>query len=64
MQRPSTIDAAESEQRRTQADTHNQANGISDPDTLADQKLYILGKMSIEEYQEYLLFKHSEPHHP
>jgi len=33
--------------------------GINDADTLADQEIYIQGKMTHEEYQKYLLFKHS-----
>lgn len=61
MQRPSTIDAAESQRRQAQADAHNRREGISDPDTLADQRLYILGKMDLEEYQSYLLAKHANP---
>jgi len=61
MQRESLIDAAESGQRRAISDAHNQQHGISDADTLADQQLYILGKMDLEEYQDYLLFKHSNP---
>ncbi len=59
MQRSTVIDAAESAHRADIAHAHNQQQGISDADTLADQQLYILGKMDIEEYQEYLLFKHS-----
>jgi len=59
MQRLSDINMAESHQRRAAADAYNREQGISAPDTLADQQLYIQGKMDIEEYQEYLLFKHS-----
>lgn len=62
MQRPTTIDAAECQRRRKVADRHNRREGIADADTLADQQLYILGKMDIEEYQEYLLLKHSGDH--
>lgn len=60
MQRISDIDAAESEKRRSLADAHNREHGIADTDMLADQELFILGKMDIEEYQEYLLFKYSK----
>jgi len=61
MQRESLIDAAESDQRRAIADAYNRQHSITDADTLADQKLYIQGKMDMEEYQDYLLFKHSNP---
>jgi len=61
MQRDSLIDAAESIQRRAISDAHNRQHSISDADTLADQQLYIQGKMEMEEYQDYLLFKHSTP---
>jgi hypothetical protein len=59
MQRSSDINVVESNQRRVAADAYNREQGISAPDMLADQQLYIQGKMDIEEYQEYLLFKHS-----
>ena len=59
MRRSSDINVAESNQRRAAADAYNQEQGISTPDMLADQQLYIQGKMGLEEYQEYLLFKHS-----
>jgi len=59
MQRQDGIDKRESEKRRLQADAHNQQHDINDPDVLSDQLLYILGKMDMEEYQAYLLFKHS-----
>jgi len=50
----------ESDLRQQQADHHNEQSGTSDADTLQDQQLYILGKMDIEEYQDYLLFKHTK----
>jgi len=59
MQRESQLSDAEVQQRQSIADAHNASNGISDAETLADQQLYILGYMEIEEYQAYLLFKHS-----
>ncbi|ATX78536.1 hypothetical protein Ga0123461_0083 [Mariprofundus aestuarium] len=60
MRRPDGVDYAESEKRRAQADAHNKLHSISSPDVLIDQQLYILGKMDMEEYQSYLLFKHSK----
>ncbi len=59
MQRSSTIGAAESSHRADIAHAHNQQQGISNADALADQQLYIQGKMDLEEYQDYLLFKHT-----
>ncbi|MDQ6969804.1 MAG: hypothetical protein Q9M16_04785 [Mariprofundus sp.] len=59
MQRASACNAAESAQRQQLADVHNRQENIHDPDTLADQQLYIQGKMDRDEYQDYLLFKHS-----
>lgn len=61
MQRTSLCDAAESDRRRLLADAHNKKENMHDPDVLADQKLYIQGKMDVDEYQNYLLFKHSNP---
>jgi len=61
MQRTSRCDAAESERRKLLAEGHNQKENMCDPDVLADQKLYIQGKMDVDEYQNYLLFKHSTP---
>ncbi|GAV20243.1 hypothetical protein MMIC_P1207 [Mariprofundus micogutta] len=60
MKRSPVIDAEESRQRQNFADSHNRQQGISDPDILNDQQLYILGKMDMEEYEQYLLFKHSQ----
>jgi len=59
MQRASDCDAVESAQRQQLADAHNRQENIHDSDTLADQQLYIQGKMDRDEYQDYLLFKHS-----
>jgi len=61
MRRSTVIGAGESNHRAGVADAHNQQLGISDADTLADQQLYIQGKMDMEEYQNYLLFKHANP---
>lgn len=58
MARPDGVTAEEASQRRQLAELHNSTNAISDPDTLLDQQLYILGKMDLEEYQAYLVFKH------
>ncbi len=60
MQRTSLCKAAESAQRQKQADAHNCEQNIHDADALADQQLYIQGKMDSNEYQNYLLFKHSK----
>ena len=57
--RSSRICDDEINQRRVVADAHNRKHSITDADTLADQQLYILGKMDLQEYQDYLLFKHS-----
>lgn len=59
MRRAAVIDACESTHRAEIANAHNQQQGTSDADTLADQQLYIQGKMDMEEYQDYLLFKHA-----
>lgn len=60
MARPQTISGAISEQRQQAAACHNLQEGVADSDTLMDQQLYILGKMELDEYQEYLLFKHRQ----
>lgn len=60
MQRISRCGATASIQRQKLADQHNQHENIHDSDTLADQQLYIQGKMDRDEYQSYLLFKHSK----
>jgi len=59
MKRESDISDSELRQRKKIANAHNLKEGINDADTLADQEIYIQGKMSLEEYQSYLLFKHS-----
>jgi len=61
MQRTSLCTPCESVQRQALADTHNHQQHICDDDTLADQQLYIQGKMDMDEYQNYLLFKHAKP---
>lgn len=61
MQRASLCNAAESDRRKILADNHNRKESIIDPDLLADQQLYIQGKMDVDEYQNYLLFKHAKP---
>jgi len=60
MSRPDGVGDAEAEQRRFRADVHNHLHHVNDPDVLLDQELYILGKMDMEEYQAYLLFKHGK----
>ncbi|MDX8394919.1 MAG: hypothetical protein R8K22_00730 [Mariprofundaceae bacterium] len=60
MQRPDGVDTSESDKRRELARNYQmQQDNAPDADVLVDQELYILGKMDIEEYQEYLVFKHS-----
>ena len=64
MLRPSLISDAEIEQRRTIAELHH-ANQLASGEPVmetpaSDQELYILGKMDIEEYQAYLVFKANE----
>jgi len=61
MQRISKINDGEADQRSAIADAYNRQHSITDADALADQQLYIQGKMDLEEYQDYLLFKHSNP---
>jgi len=60
MCRQQGISEQESIKRQQTADTHNEKNGIHAPESLQDQQLYILGKMDVEEYQDYLLFKHTK----
>ena len=59
MSRETLISDDEISQRRTLAVKHYAAENIQpDADTLADHELYILGKMDMQEYEQYLLFKH------
>jgi hypothetical protein len=57
MQRPVTIDDGEVRRRRAIAEDHHRRHGMPDADTLADQELFILGKMELDEYRDYLIFK-------
>ncbi len=60
MLRESEISEAEITQRRALAAKHYAAeNMMPDVEALADHDLYILGKMELVEYEQYLLFKHS-----
>jgi len=59
MQRDGAMNADEISQRREIAAAHNRQHHIHDAATLADQELYIQGKMALDEYQYYLQFKHS-----
>jgi len=60
MKRENSVDDVESKQRREKVFQHQLQEGVeADSDTLADYELYILGKMEMEEYQNYLYFKHS-----
>lgn len=58
MARPNGVDDLEIARRRTLARQHYAGEGKPDADTLADHELYILGKMTMDEYQEYLVFKY------
>ena len=59
MQRISDISETEIAQRRVMASKHYATEKVMpDADTLADHELYILGKMEMHEYEQYLLFKH------
>jgi hypothetical protein len=59
MERPDGVGADEQQLRREMAERHYAKAGEKpDKDALADHELYIRGKMDIEEYQAYLLFKH------
>jgi len=59
IEREDGVDEAESERRREQVRRHHAAEGVEpDADQLADYELYICGKMEMDEYREYLLFKH------
>jgi hypothetical protein len=57
MQRSSVIDTVEIGRRRAIAAAHHRRHGMPDADTLADQELFILGKMELDEYRDYLIFK-------
>ncbi len=59
MLRESNISEADINQRRALAAKHYAAESVQpDAETLADHELYILGKMDMQEYEQYLLFKH------
>ena len=62
MQRPTVLAQCEIIARRKQAnDFYATADKpLPTPDELTDQELYIQGKMDLQEYQTYLLFKHSK----
>lgn len=48
-------------ERRKQAELHYAKEDVQpDASTLADHELYILGKMDMEEYEQYLLLKHGQ----
>jgi len=60
MMRISTLDETQIRQRQAIADAHNACNGIKSPETLIDQQLYIQGRMELDEYERYLLFKYGK----
>ncbi|MDX8382528.1 MAG: hypothetical protein R8M45_00505 [Ghiorsea sp.] len=61
MQRQNLVSMEEEGKRRAQALLHYAKEAAKpDDDTLADHALYILGKMEVQEYEQYLLFKHGQ----
>jgi len=59
MARACGVSEEESERRRERVVSHHRSEGTEpDADQLADYELYIRGKMDIDEYQQYLLFKY------
>jgi len=61
MQRPQGVDGAEMHQREQRARKHVLQEGKQPVgDVWEDYMLYIMGKMDLEEYQAYLLFKYSK----
>ncbi|MDQ6988742.1 MAG: hypothetical protein Q9M19_02590 [Mariprofundaceae bacterium] len=63
MLRESELSAAEVGQRRAKVDLFfEQAVDKPSADTLLDYELFILGKMDMAEYEQYLLFKHGQQH--
>ena len=55
--RPVGVDAAEQRRRREIAAAHHRRYGMPDAQALADQEFYIQGRMDLDEYRDYLLFK-------
>ncbi len=49
------VDAAEQQRRRDMAAAYHHQHGMPDAEALADQELYIQGRMDLAEYQDYLL---------
>ncbi|MDX8398373.1 MAG: hypothetical protein R8K49_08655 [Mariprofundaceae bacterium] len=61
MQRDSMIDESQQELREKHARDFVLQQGLAHDEGLwQDYQLYIQGKMELEEYQDYLLFKHSK----
>jgi len=60
MQMPQGVSDMEMAQRKQRAQVHalKEGKNLGDDDW-KDYMLYIMGKMELEEYQAYLLFKHS-----
>jgi len=61
MERAVCIEMSEQNKRRLQAEQHqaSEGDGVSE-DVQQDYELYIQGKMDLEEYQSYLLYKHTK----
>ncbi len=61
IKRENGVSDAESQQRRMLAEAHYAKENVQPTaDILADHELYILGKMDMKEYEQYLLLKHSQ----
>ena len=61
MQRENGVSDADAKQRRSVAEAHYQQEDVMpDAEAIADHELFILGKMDMQEYEQYLLFKHSQ----
>jgi len=61
MVREQGVSDAEAASRRKQAEAHYAKENVQPTaDILADHELFILGKMDMQEYEQYLLFKHSQ----
>jgi len=61
MQREDGVSSKVIASRRKQAEAHYAKENVQPTaDILADHELFILGKMDMQEYEQYLLFKHSQ----
>ncbi|RME85256.1 MAG: hypothetical protein D6771_03480, partial [Zetaproteobacteria bacterium] len=58
LQRPDGVGPEEIARQGAHAARENERLGISDPERLSDQELYIRGKMTLDEYAAYLALKY------